>query len=100
MAMAEATGQSLLVKNSSHSVWPIINAFDPASRSGMTNSPMIGMKQSNAPAPTPRRDSGTVTSQNASMRETPRSVAASINDGSCFAPGGGKGGGEGKEKGR
>src|SRR6266436_2989343 len=30
-ATAEATGQSLLVKNSSHRVWPIISELEPAS---------------------------------------------------------------------
>ncbi len=63
-----ATGQSLLVKNSSHSVWPIIIEPEPARRSGITNSPTIGMKQSSAPAPTPGNDSGNVTSQNALPR--------------------------------
>ena len=53
MATADATGQSLFWKNSVHKVWPIINAFDPPSRSGMTNSPAIGMKHSSAPAKTP-----------------------------------------------
>ena len=51
--MAEATGQSLLAKNSIHSVCPIIRVSEPPSRSGMTNSPAIGMKQSSAPAATP-----------------------------------------------
>src|SRR4051794_26734183 len=59
-ATADATGQSLLVKNSSHSVWPIIMEFDPASKSGTTNSPTIGMKHSNAPAHTPGSDNGNV----------------------------------------
>ncbi len=68
MAVAEATGQSLLVKNSSHSVWPIISELEPASRSGITNSPTIGMKQSSTPAPTPGSDSGNVTSQNTCAR--------------------------------
>ena len=49
-ARADATGQSLLEKNSVHSVWPIIVAPEPPSRSGITNSPAIGMKQSSAPA--------------------------------------------------
>ena len=52
-ATAEATGQSLLAKNSVQSVWPIISVCEPPSRSGMTNSPTIGMKQSSAPATTP-----------------------------------------------
>ena len=66
-----------LVKNSSHRVWPIISELEPASRSGITNSPTIGMKQSNTPAPTPGNDSGNVTSQNACRGEAPRSPAAS-----------------------
>ena len=84
-AAAEATGQSLLVKNSSHSVWPIISELEPASRSGITNSPTIGMKHSSAPAPTPGSDSGNVTSQNACRGEAPRSLAASSSAGSIFA---------------
>src|SRR5207302_10773218 len=53
IAAADATGQSLLVKNSSHSVCPIIIELEPAKRSGITNSPTIGMKHNSAPAPTP-----------------------------------------------
>ena len=63
--MAEATGQSRLEKNSVHSVCPIISVCEPPSRSGMTNSPTIGMKQSSTPAATPGSDSGSVTSQKA-----------------------------------
>src|SRR6185312_9493714 len=76
-AAAAATGQSLLVKNSSHNVWPIIIEPEPASRSGITNSPTIGMKHNSAPAPTPGKDSGNVTSQNALAGDAPRSLAAS-----------------------
>src|SRR5260370_940017 len=84
-AAAAATGQSLLVKNSSHSVWPIIIELEPASRSGMTNSPTIGMKHNSAPAPTPGKDSGNVTSQNARSGDAPRSLAASSSEGSILA---------------
>src|SRR5436309_11374265 len=84
-ATADATGQSLLVKNSSHRLWPIISALEPASRSGITNSPMIGMKHSNAPAATPGNDRGNVTSQNACRGEAPRSLAASSSAGSILA---------------
>src|ERR1700712_2853276 len=83
-AVAEATGQSLLVKNSSHSVWPIIMRSEPASKSGITNSPTMGMKHSKTPAPTPGSDSGNVTSQNALKREQPRSAAASSSASSSF----------------
>src|SRR5690606_439505 len=38
-ATAEATGQSRLLKNSPHSVLPIISVSEPPSRSGITNSP-------------------------------------------------------------
>ena len=68
IAMADATGQSLLAKNSIHKVWPIIIVSEPPSRSGMTNSPTIGMKHSSAPAATPGSDSGSVTVQNAFQR--------------------------------
>ncbi len=84
-AAADATGQSLLVKNSSHSVCPIIIEPEPARRSGITNSPTIGMKHNSAPAPTPGSDSGNVTSQNASRGEAPRSLAASSSEPSIFA---------------
>src|SRR4029077_158974 len=84
-AAAGAPGQSLLVKNSSHSVCPIIIEPEPARRSGMTNSPTIGMKHNSAPAPTPGSDSGNVTIQNASRGEAPRSLAASISEPSIFA---------------
>ena len=85
IAVAEATGQSRLVKNSSHSVCPIIIWSEPAKRSGITNSPTIGMKHSTAPATTPGNDSGTVISQNAFAREQPRSAAASSRAGSALA---------------
>src|SRR5271154_4757072 len=84
-AAAEATGQSLLVKNSSHRVWPIISESEPASKSGITNSPTMGMKHSNTPAPTPGSDSGNVTSQNAHCCDEPRSEAASSSAGSILA---------------
>jgi hypothetical protein len=73
------------VKNSSHSVWPIISELEPASRSGITNSPTIGMKHNSAPAQTPGSDSGNVTSQNARCGEAPRSLAASSSAGSILA---------------
>src|SRR5262249_42384421 len=84
MALAEATGQSLFMKNSSHKVWPIISESDPASRSGMTNSPTMGMKQSSTPAPTPGSDSGNVTSQNTLSGGVPRSAAAPSRSRSIF----------------
>ena len=37
------------------------------------------------PAATPARDSGTVTSQKAEVREQPRSCAASISESSIFS---------------
>ncbi len=84
-AMADATGQSRLEKNSVHSVCPIISVSEPPSRSGMTNSPQTGMKHSSAPAATPGSDSGTVTRQKAFQRGQPRSAAASNNDSSIFS---------------
>src|SRR5205085_1746127 len=82
---AEATGQSRLPKNSSQSVCPIIDVLDEPSRSGMTNSPVIGMKQSSVPAMMPGSDSGTVTVKNARQGGQPRSAAASSNVGSSRA---------------
>ena len=48
-ATADAVGQSLLEKNSIQMVWPIIAVREPPSRSGMTNSPTIGMKHNSEP---------------------------------------------------
>src|SRR6202041_417508 len=84
-ATAEAVGQSLLAKNSVQTVCPIIEVCEPPSRSGMTNSPTIGMKHNSAPAITPGADSGTVTSQNVLQRGHPRSAAASRSDSSSFS---------------
>src|SRR5262245_18401613 len=81
-ATAEAMGQSRLEKNSVHTLWPIIGVSEPPSRSGMTNSPTMGMKQSSAPANTPGSDSGNVTSQNVFHGGQPRSAAASSSDSS------------------
>ena len=76
-ATADATGQSRLLKNSSHSVLPIISVSEPPSRSGMTNSPTAGMKTSRQPAMTPGSDSGKVIFQKALIGGQPRSAAAS-----------------------
>src|ERR1044072_7418759 len=78
-ASAEATGQSRFQKNSSHSTCPIIVVADEPSRSGMTNSPVIGMKQSRQPATIPGSESGTVTVLNTRHGGAPRSAAASSN---------------------
>ncbi len=83
--MAEAAGQSLLPKNSIQIVCPIIGEREPPSRSGMTNSPTIGMKHSSTPASTPEDDSGSVTSQNIFQRGQPRSAAASSSESSSFS---------------
>src|SRR5262245_4207653 len=58
IATAEASGQSPLVKNSSHSTLPIIRLRVPPSRSGMTNSPTAGMNTIRQPAMTPGIESG------------------------------------------
>jgi hypothetical protein len=47
------TGQSRLLKNSSHSTRPIISASGPPSSAGITNSPTAGMKTSMQPAMMP-----------------------------------------------
>ena len=74
IAAAEATGQSLLVKNSSHSVWPIISELEPAKQIRDHEFADDGMKHSSTPAPTPGSDSGNVTSQNACHGGAPRSL--------------------------
>ena len=51
----------------------------------MTNSPMIGMKQSSEPATMPGSDSGTVTARNARHGGQPRSAAASSSVSSIFS---------------
>ena len=84
-ATADAVGQSLLAKNSVQMVWPIIEVREPPSRSGMTNSPTIGMKHNSEPATTPGADSGIVTSQNVFQRGQPRSAAASRSCSSSFS---------------
>src|SRR3954471_17186285 len=84
-ASADATGQSRLAKNSIQSVCPIIAVDEEPSRSGMTNSPMIGMKQSSAPATMPGRDSGTVMPRKAFHGGQPRSAAASSSVPSSFS---------------
>src|SRR3954462_15099147 len=84
-AGAAAPGQSRLPKNSSHSVCPIIAVEDEPSRSGMTNSPTIGMKQSSVPAMMPGNDSGPVTAKNGRQGGLPRSAAASSSVSSIFS---------------
>ena len=66
-AIALATGQSPLPKNSLHSTLPTMVVDEPPSMSGMTNSPTAGTNTSNPPAITPGSDSGQVTRQNASL---------------------------------
>jgi len=85
MATAEATGQSRLPKNSSHSTRPIIRLSGPPSRVGMTNSPMAGMNTSIEPAMTPGMDRGSVTSMKARQGGLPRSAAASNREWSSFS---------------
>ncbi len=82
MATAEAAGQSRLAKNSVQMVLPSIRVDEPPSRSGITNSPTMGMKQSRAPAARPGRERGKVTRQKAQVGVQPRSVAASSRAGS------------------
>src|SRR5436309_1392214 len=85
MARADATGQSRLPKNSSHKTCPIIEVDDEPSRSGMTNSPTIGMQQSRQPATMPGSDSGTVTVKKVRHGGAPRSAAASSSVSSSFS---------------
>src|SRR6516165_11319267 len=84
-ATADATGQSRLLKNSIQMVWPIIGDSEPPSRSGMTNSPTIGIKHRSTPASMPDDDNGSVTSQKIFQRGQPRSAAASTSDSSSFS---------------
>ena len=79
-ATALATGQSRLLKNSSHSTLPIIRVCEPPKSEGMTNSPMTGIKTKKHPAMMPVFDRGTVINQKAVRREQPRSSAASNKD--------------------
>ena len=79
-ATAEDSGQSRLLKNSDHSVLPIISVSEPPRRSGMTNSPVAGMKTRKHPAITPGSASGNVICQKALVGGEPRSEAASSND--------------------
>src|SRR5262249_40899369 len=72
IATADASGQSELVKNSSHSTLPIISVLVPPSRSGITNSPTAGMNTSRQPAMIPGRESGSVTVKNAAAGFAPR----------------------------
>ncbi len=81
----EAIGQSLLLKNSSHSVRPIICVCGPPSSSGITYSPTQGMNTSMDPAMMPAFDKGTVILQNATQAVAPRSLAASSSRRSIFA---------------
>ncbi len=83
-ATAAAMGQSLLLKNSSHSTRAIISVCGPPSSSGITYSPTQGMNTSIEPAMMPALDSGTVMSQNAFQGVVPRSPAASSRRGSAF----------------
>jgi hypothetical protein len=80
-----AIGQSLLLKNSSHSTRPIISVSGPPSSSGMTNSPTQGMNTSMLPAMMPALDSGTVIFQKAVQGVAPRSAAASSRRRSILA---------------
>src|SRR5690606_22067963 len=84
-ASAEATGQSRLMKNSSHSTLPIISVSGPPRRSGTTNSPAAGMKTRREPARMPGRESGSVTEKNARRGGAPRSAAASRSVASSFS---------------
>src|SRR5262249_22274556 len=77
-ATAAATGQSRLLKNSSHSTLPIIKVSGPPSRSGITNSPTAGMSTRSEPAAIPGNDNGRVTPRNARNGRAPRSAAASM----------------------
>src|SRR5688572_3763744 len=74
---ADATGQSRLMKNSSHSTRPIISVSAPPRSAGIVNSPTAGMKTSRQPPTMPGTDSGKVMSTKASHRRAPRSEAAS-----------------------
>src|SRR6218665_3248762 len=84
-ATAEASGQSRFAENSVHSVLPIISVSAPPNRSGMTNSPVIGMKQIIEPAMTPGSDNGKVIFQKAFQGGQPRSLAASSSELSIFS---------------
>ncbi|KVF63498.1 hypothetical protein WJ15_13390 [Burkholderia cepacia] len=81
---ADAIGQSMLLKNSSHITRPSISVFAPPSSSGITYSPTAGMSTSRLPATMPLRDNGSVMRQNADHGVAPRSFAASSSVRSIF----------------
>src|ERR1700691_3822525 len=85
MATADATGQSRLPKNSSHSTRPIMRLSGPPNNVGMTNSPMAGMNTSIEPAMMPGIDSGRVTSMKVRQGGVPKSAAASSSEWSSFS---------------
>src|SRR5690606_3048249 len=84
MATAAATGQSRLAKNSFQRTRPIISVSGPPRSSGMTNSPIAGMKTSMKPATMPGSVSGSVTRRNVTEARAPRSAEASSRLSSSF----------------
>src|SRR4029078_10829555 len=66
-------------------VCPIIGDCEPPRRSGITNSPTMGMKHKSTPASMPEDDNGSVTNQKILQPGAPRSAAASISDSSSFS---------------
>ncbi|MCY1374096.1 hypothetical protein D9M69_614130 [compost metagenome] len=81
---AEATGQSVLLKKSSHITRPIIIESELPRISGITYSPTLGMNTSSEPATIPRVDSGRVMVRKLSQALAPRSWAASSRRMSIF----------------
>ena len=73
---AEPKGQFLAVRNWSLIIFPIIGDFAPPNKSGITNSPRVGMKTKNNPVKIPDFDNGKVTFQNVFNPDAPKSFDA------------------------
>src|SRR5690606_6833792 len=84
-ASAEATGQSRLMKNSSHSTLPIISGSGPPRRAGPTNSPAAGRKTRGERERSAGRERGRGTEMSARRGGAPSSAAASRSVASSFS---------------
>ena len=81
---AEATGQSLLEKNSLQITLPIIKLSAPPKSDGITNSPIAGIKTKALPAKMPGKDKGSVIFKKVTIELAPKSVEASRRELSSF----------------
>ena len=83
-ANAAAVGHERLLKNSFHITRPIVKVCAPPRSSGITNSPIEGIKTIAEPAIIPGMDSGKMTVKKVLNGEQPRSYAASTIEKSSF----------------